>query len=181
MFTEVLHELELAKQNFEFAVRMLSYCEQGFIRPDDFDTPHVTQLPNGSLRFPSGNYSDQDSICRAASVSVVVAFGAAVLVLDQAFELFGTKPDGRSTDNIIRLRTLVYMIRCAYAHRTADPRWEVHPKNRQTLIVALPSQTISLDLATLNQAAFDIDCIGGYIGWFEMHALAREHFRKRYE
>ncbi|MEY9590994.1 hypothetical protein ABIA06_003285 [Bradyrhizobium yuanmingense] len=181
MLTEILQELAIANRNFEFAIRLLSYCELGNIKPSDFDTDHLTQLPNGSLHFPSGRFADQDSIEGAANVNVLVAFGASVLALDQAFESFGPKPDIESNDNIVRLRTLVYMMRCAYAHRIADPRWEVRAKYRRTLVVMLKSFEIKLDLAPLDQAAFDIDAIGGYLGWYEIHDLARAHFHKRFE
>jgi hypothetical protein len=180
MLTEALHDLRIAFSQFEFAVRLLSYCELGHIKPPDFDTDHLTQLSNGSLHFPGGNYSDQESICQAASINVVMAFSASVLALDQAFDAFGIFPNPDATDNIGRVRTLVYMIRCAYAHRIADPRWEVRGKFRRKLVVALPSQTISLDLEALDRADFDIDSIGGYVGWYEIQRLARERFHEHF-
>jgi hypothetical protein len=180
MLTETLKEVNIAFSQLEFAIRLLSYCDLGRIKPSDFDTPHLTQLPNGSLHFPSGRFSDEDSIGRAASINVVTAFGASVLVLDQAFEAFGIRADADSADNIIRLRTLVYMVRCAYAHRIADPRWEVRGKYRRPLVVALLGGTISLDLETLDGAGFDIDSIGGYVGWYEIHRLAKERFAEHF-
>jgi hypothetical protein len=181
MLTETLHEVNIAFQQLEFAVRLLSYCELSLIRPSDFDTDHLTQLPNGNLHFPSGHFSDERSICHAASVNVIMSFGTSVLVLDQAFQAFGIRPDPDASDNITRLRTLVYMVRCAYAHRVADPRWEVHGKYRRTLSVELFSQVISLDLAALNGSCFSIDSIGGYVGWYEMHQLAKERFYKHFK
>lgn len=181
MLTEMLHELSIAFRQLEFAVRLLSYCEVGHMKPSDFDTDHLTQLPNVNLHFPSGDFSSEDSICHAASINVIMAFGTSVLVLDQAFQAFGIRPDPEATDNISRLRTLVYMVRCAYAHRIADPRWEVRGKFRRTLVVELPSVTISLDLEALDGAGFDIDSIGGYVGWYEMHRLAKERFAEHFK
>lgn len=181
MLTEVLQELNIAFSQLEFAVRLLSYCEQGHVKPSDFDTDHLTQLPNGNLHFPSGNYSDEESICRAASVNVIMAFGTSVLALDQAFDAFGIRPDAEAGDNITRLRTVVYMARCAYAHRIADPRWEVRGKYRRTLVVELLGQQLSLDLAALDGAGFDIDTIGGYVGWYEIHRLAKERFHEHFK
>jgi len=161
MLTETLHELSIAFHQLEFAVRLLSYCELDLIKPSDFDTDHLTQLPNGNLHFPSGNFSNERAICDAASINVVMAFGTTVLVLDQAFQAFGIRPDPEASDNMTRLRTLVYLIRCAYAHRIADPRWEARGKYRQTLSVELLGQTLSLDLVALDGAGFDIESIGG--------------------
>jgi hypothetical protein len=181
MLTETLNELSIAFQQLEFAVRLLSYCELGFIKPSDFDTDHLTQLPNGNLHFASGQFSDESAINHAASVNVIMAFGTSVLVLDQAFEAFGIIPDPQGSDNVTRLRTLVYMVRCAFAHRIADPRWEVRGKYRQTLSFELFGETVSLDLAALNGAGFDIDMIGGYVGWYEIHRLARERFHEHFK
>jgi hypothetical protein len=181
MLTETLQELDIAFRQLEFAVRLLSYSELGHVKPSDFDTDHLTRLPNGSLHFPSGNFSEQGSICRAASINFMMAFGTSVLVLDQAFQAFGIEPDPEATDNIGRLRTLVYMVRCAHAHRIADPRWEVRGKYRRTLLVALDRTTISLDLEVLDGSGFDIDSIGGYVGWYEMHRLAKERFAEHFK
>jgi len=180
MLTEILNELNIAFAQLEFAVRLLSYCELGHVNPSDFDTDHLTQLPNGNLHFPSGNYADNDAICRAASINVIMTFGTSALALDQTFENFGILPDPNASDNIIRLRTLVYMVRCAFAHRIADPRWEARGKYQRNLSVDIPSGTISLDLASLNGAAFDIESIGGYIGWYEMHQLAKDRFHQHF-
>jgi hypothetical protein len=180
MLTEALQELDIAFRQLEFAVRLLSYCELGHVKPSDFDTDHLTQLPNGNLHFPSGNYSDKESICRAASVNVIMAFSTSVLALDQAFDAFGIRPDAEAADNITRLRTLVYMVRCAYAHRIADPRWEVRGKFRRTLVVTLSGQTLSLDLEALDGAGFDIDFIGGYVGWYQIYRIAKERFAEHF-
>jgi hypothetical protein len=181
MLTETLQEVAIAFRQLEFAIRLLSYCELGGIQPSDFDAPHLTQLPNGSLHFPSGSFADETAILSAANINVITALGACFLVLDQAFEAFGINPDPDAADNIVRLRTLIYMVRCSFAHRIGDPRWEVRGKYRRQLVVMLPSKFISLDLQTLNGAAFDIDVIGGYVGLYEMRGLARERFAKHFQ
>jgi hypothetical protein len=141
----------------------------------------LTQLPNGSLHFPGGNYADKEAICHAASINIIMAFGTSVLALDQAFDAFGIKPNAEATDNFIRLRTLVYIVRCAYAHRISDPRWEVRGKYRRALVVELSSQTISLDLEALDGTGFDIDSIGGYVGWYDIHKMAGERFHQHFK
>jgi hypothetical protein len=153
----------------------------GHVKPSNFDTDHLTQLPNGSLHFPSENFSDDESIWRAASINVVMAFGASVLALDQAFEAFGITCDPEAVDNVTRLRTLVYMVRCAHAHRIADPRWEVRGKYLRTLVVDLGGDVISLDLRALNGAGFDVELIGGYVGWYRIRDLAKLRFAEHFQ
>lgn len=63
--------------------------------------------------------------------------------LDQAFELAGLEKNPLSDNNLVRLRTLVYMVRCAYAHGIADPKWKVRGNYRQSMSVDLPNGPIN--------------------------------------
>jgi hypothetical protein len=170
---EALEDVEIAFRQLEFAIKLLSYCELGNIKPEDFDTDHLVMLEGGSLRFPTGNFSAPDDLNRAASVSVLLAFSASVLVLDKAFEVAGIKANPEASDIIGRLRTLVYMLRCAQAHGLADPRWEVRGKYKRTLAVDLEGTSLTLDLATLDGEPFVIDQIGGYGNWYCIRNVAR--------
>lgn len=170
--SEALQDVEIAFRQFEFAIRLLSYCELGHVKPADFDTDHLVMLEGGSLHFPTRNFSTLDAINRAASVSVLLAFSGSVLVLDKAFEVVGVKADPEASDNIVRLRTLVYMLRCAQAHGPADPRWEARGRYARTLSVDLDAVAVSLDLAALNAQPFVIDQIGGYGNWYRILHIA---------
>jgi hypothetical protein len=170
--SETLEDVEIGFRQLEFAIRLLSYCELGHVKPSDFDTDHLVMLEGGSLHFPSGHFSTADEMNRAASIAVLLAFSASVLVLDKAFEVAGMKPDPEASDNIVRLRTLVYMLRCTQAHGPADPRWEVRGKYIRTLTVDLDGIAVSLDLAALNGQPFIIDQIGGYQNWYRIRNMA---------
>jgi len=169
---EAIEDAEIGFRQLEFAIRLLSYCELGHVRPTDFDTDHLVKLEGGNLHFPSGNFGTADDINRAASITVLQAFSVNVLVLDKAFEVAGIKPNPESPDNLIRLRTLVYMVRCAQAHGPADPRWEVRNKYLRTLSVDLDGVPVSLDLIALNGQPFAVDQIGGYENWYRIYCIA---------
>ena len=76
---EALEDIDITFRQLEFAIKLLSFCEMGNINPKDFDTDHVILLDGGNLRFPPGQFSDQESLNRAASISVLLAFGALCL------------------------------------------------------------------------------------------------------
>ena len=171
---EALEDIEIAFRQLEFAIKLLSFCELGHIDPSAFDTDHLVILEGGNLNFPSGHFSTADNIVKAASVSVLLAFSASALVLDKAFEITGPKPDPEAADNIGRLRTLIYMVRCAQAYGIADPRWEARGKYLRTLTVNLDGISISLDLRTLNGQAFHIETLGGYVNWYRIHSAAAQ-------
>ncbi len=166
---EALEDVEIGFRQLEFTIKLLSFCELGNVSPSAFDSDHLVQLRRGSLRFPSGHFSTADDLNRAASIAVVTAFSASALVLDQAFDAVGMKANPEATDNVGQLRVLVYMVRCAHAHRIADPHWEVRGKYARTLNVHVGDVTISLDLRPLHGQAFDIERdIGGYVNWYRI-------------
>jgi hypothetical protein len=154
---DALADVNIGFRQLEFAIKLLSFCELGNITPSDFDTDHVVILGNETLKFPRGKFNDADSIIKAAGTSVLIAFSASVLVLDDAFQAAGMNPDPEAVgNNDAQLRTLIYMVRNAQAHGIADPRWKVHGKYSRTLNVKLEGTSISLDLSTLNGQVFDI-------------------------
>jgi hypothetical protein len=140
------------------------------------DRNHLVQLSTGNLHFPSVNFQSKDALIRAASINVVIAFSATTLVLDQAFDTIGMKPDYRATGANGKLRLLVYMIRCAYAHGFTNPRWHVTNKKAGVVTVNFEGQRITLDLPRLHGQVFNIEQIGGYENWYRIHNAARRLF-----
>jgi hypothetical protein len=57
---EALEDVEIGFRQLEFAIKLLSYCELGNIRPADFDTDHLVMLEDGSLKFPRGKFNTGD-------------------------------------------------------------------------------------------------------------------------
>lgn len=165
---EALEDVRIAFLQVEYAIKMLTYVEEGNIAPTVFDTDHTILLPNGNLGFPIGHFSDPDNLIRAANVSVSLALGASALTLDKAFEVAGIQRDPLSEDDLIKMRTLVYMVRCAYAHGIAEPRWEVRGRNKQKMSVNVRSVEIELDLDALHGEVFGFDQIGGHHMWFQI-------------
>ena len=169
---DALADVDIAFRQLEFAIKLLSYCELGNMKPSDFDTDHVVLLQRETLNFPRGKFNDADSINKAAATSVLIAFSASVLVLDDAFEAAGMKADPGAMGNDGQLRALIYMARCAQAHGIADPRWEVRGKYCRTLSVNLGGTSISLDLRALHGENFVVDQLGGYANWYRIRDAA---------
>ena len=60
------------------------------------------------------------------------------------------------------------MVRCAYAHGVADPKWEVRGDYRQVLELELTNAPLRLDLRELHGRSFDFAQLGGHARWFEI-------------
>ena len=123
---EAIEDVEIGFRQLEFAIKLLSYIELGKINPVDLDTAHLVQLGIANLHLPSVNFQTTDALVRAAQINLIIAFSATTLVLDQAFDAIGMKPDWLATDDAGKLRLLVYMVRCAYAcsrrHQATDTK-----------------------------------------------------------
>lgn len=165
---DALVDVEISTLQLEFAIRILSCSERKLIDTTEFNTIHVVLSKHGSIKFPAGNFATAEDIVRAANVTVSAAFGISALTLDKAWEVAGFQPTPDSEDEIVRLRTLVYMIRCAYAHGMADPRWKVKSSYRRMLRVTLRRKQLQLDLSELDGRRFDFSTLGGHRKWFEI-------------
>lgn len=167
-----LDDVDIAFRQLEFTIKLLSFCELGNIKPSDFDTDHIVLLGNERLDFPRGKFNDPKSIEKAAGTSVLIAFSATALVLNEAFQAAGMEPDPDAGGNGGQLRTLIYMVRCAYAHGIGTPRWEARGKYCRALSVNLGSTTISVDLRTLHGQDFVVGQVGGYANWYRIRDAA---------
>jgi hypothetical protein len=172
-----LEDVEHAFWQVEFSTKLLSLCELGRISPSDFDTDHIVRLDEGTLHFPSGHFTNPENITIAASIAVSLAFGASALALNTVLDLAGIQSDPKSRASIERIRALVYMIRCAYAHGIADPRWEARGEYACMLVVEHEGLSLRVDLGALHGQRFDFAQIGGHLNWYRIkhtviHAIA---------
>lgn len=165
-FSDALEDIRVAFKQLEFAIKLLSYCELGKLLPSDFDTDHLVELEEGNLHFPPGYFSEPDNIYRAALIGVPLALGATAIVLDQALNLEKSQSQQGEIDEVSELRTLVFMVRCAYAHGIAEPRWEVRKKHRRIISQNINGRTISVDLSEMHCQPFEVSAIGGYEVWY---------------
>jgi hypothetical protein len=123
---------------------------------------------DGNLHFPTGYFSNHQNISRAAQVSVSLAFAASAFALDKGFEVADIERNPSAEGKINHLRIIVYMVRCAYAHGIADPKWEVYGKFRRQYSLELDGTSISIDFTRLHGEPFEFSHIGGHRNWFQV-------------
>ncbi len=167
LIEETIKDVKIAILQCEFAIKLLSYCERWKIDSQEFDSDHTVLLENGNLGFPIGHFIEPDNIVRSAGVSVSLAFAASALALDQAYEV-AAKSKPSYVANVIMLKTIVHMVRCAFAHGIADPKWKVNMKNRRAIRVELSTGPIEINFTELDGKNFDFDQLGGYLIWFQI-------------
>ena len=176
---QALEDEETAFLQVEFALRLLIYCGRGKIHLEEFQESHTHDfLKQTNLRLVSlGEFDDSDKIIKAADTSMILALAGSALALDQACEAAGITSCPESKCQKSELRTLVYMIRCAFAHSIIAPKWEVRGKYKRkiTVKVALFTPQTTIDLSKLDGQLFDFSQIGGYRVWYYIrHYLVSE-------
>ncbi len=165
---DALFDVEISFLQVEYAVRMLAYCESRQINIPRFIHRERVELITGDLIFPRVNFDTFDKLIPASKVSVSLAFGGTALALDKAWEVAGFPCNPNSEEEPIKLRMLVYMVRCAYAHGVTEPRWEVRNNYRRIIELNSLKEPLSLDLRKLNCQLFNFDELGGHKKWFEI-------------
>jgi hypothetical protein len=171
-----LADVERAFTNLEFAIKLMCYVELGHIDHGKFDTDVTILLETENVGFSANKFESLESLISVAQAQVGVAFGVTAIVLDAAFEVAGIKrhPESMAPNDL--LRTLVFMVRSAFAHNPAAPCWEVRGPylDLRALTVQLEGETITVQLSQLHGSAFDYAHIGGLANWCRVRRVAEK-------
>lgn len=166
---EALADVEHAFRHLEFAIKLMCYCEAGHLDLEKFDSDVTILLPNENISFPTGGFNSTEAVVPASQALVGMAFGTSAMVLEAAYEVAGLSRKPTSRQPADELRTLIYMVRCAFAHNPALPLWEARgPDFARTVSVVLEGSTISVDLVSLHGKPFEYDHIGGFANWMKV-------------
>lgn len=176
--TEALADVNYAFRHLEFAIRLMCYCELGHINLPKLDADVSILFEKENAGFPSGTFSSLDEVVPAAQALVGMAFGTSAMVMDAAFEVAGFRNNPHSRQARDELRTLVYMVRCAFAHNPAFPLWEARNKQYARMIsIPVGGIALSIDLASLNGQPFEYDHIGGFASWLRIRTASEALIR----
>jgi hypothetical protein len=167
-----LADVDHAFRQLEFAIRLMCYCELDHLDRSRFDSDISLLFEHENVGFPSGTFAAQEAIVMAAQRNVSICFGVSAMVLDAAFDVVGLRPQPQSHAPADELRTLVYMIRCAFAHNPAFPRWEVRKYYARRFSLYLDASALSVDLASLHGKLFEYQHIGGFGNWLRIRAAS---------
>ena len=175
---EALADISHAFRHLEFAIRLMCYCEQGHLDLANFDTDLTILLSHENVGFEAGTFATVEAVVPPAQALVSVAFGASAMVLDAAFDVAGRvrKPTSRLPED--ELRTLVFMVRCAFAHNPAFPLWAAKGKEFvRKLSLPFGSQSLTVDLGSLNGTPFEYEHIGGFANWLKIRTACEALLR----
>lgn len=171
--SDALVDVDRAFTHLEFAIKLMCYIEADHVDREKFDTDVTLLLERENVGFPANTFQSVDSLALAAQATVGISFGVTAIVLDAAFEAAGISrsPESNSPDDL--LRTLVFMIRSAFAHNPAMPCWEVRGSYVRVISLQLEGEIISVNLPTLHGTPFEYMHIGGLANWYRIRRAAQ--------
>jgi hypothetical protein len=168
---EALADVNYAFRHLEFSIRLMRYCKSGHLDLRNFEADACILFERDNIGFPAGTFSTIEAVVPAAKALVGMAFGTSAMVLDAAFEVAGLKNKPLSLKPEDELRTLVYMVRCAFAHNPALPLWKAQGEQyARMLSLSVDGAPLTIDLASLHGRPFDYDHIGGFASWLRIRA-----------
>lgn len=160
-----IEDVNLAFKQLEFAIKLMCYCENNDLDKSKFDGDITLKFRKENKVFSDNSFATYEEIIKHSQINVGICFGASAIALDAAFEAAGFSCKKRPLDNI---RSIVYMIRCAFAHNIADPKWEVKGDFLKQISLVLEEETILIDLNQLNGRSFRYDDVGDLPNWYRI-------------
>ena len=115
---EALADVEHAFRHLEFAIKLMCYCEGGRLDLEAFDADTTILLVTENVGFPTNHFSSIEAVIPASQALVGMAFGTSAMVLEAAFEVAGLSRNPSSRLPADELRTLVFMVRCAFCSQS---------------------------------------------------------------
>jgi hypothetical protein len=163
-----LADVDHAFRHLEFAIKLMCYAEADHIDRSKFDTDVTLLLERENVGFRANTFDTLESVVLAAQANVGVSFGVSAIVLDAALEVAGIarKPESNTPNDL--LRTIVFMIRSAFAHNPAMPVWVVRGPYLRSLELELEGEAVSVSLRQLHGEVFQYCHIGGLANWFRI-------------
>jgi len=161
-------KIEQAFLQLSFAIKLLTYFELNKVKKEEFDRDTTVILKRKNINLPNNTFQTYNDLVLAAENNFNITLGATAIIMDESLSSAGFKNSYKDMTTNAQLRTLVYMIRCAFAHNMIQPTWQVRPGYLVELRLALLQDTIVVNLNELNGKPFNMEQIGGHEVYWEI-------------
>jgi hypothetical protein len=152
----------------EFAIKVMRHFELGHVDKALLDRDTVIRLPEGELRYPESSFNTDRDLVLAAQNLYSSVLGLSAISLEAALSDAGIRNNPADTSPRGDLRTLVYQIRCTFAHDMMYPRWQVADRYLRELRFIVGGSKRTVDLRRLNGQLFELESVGGMLVYLEI-------------
>ena len=165
--------IDQAFLQLEFAIKLLTYVELGKLDKKEFDVDVTLLLKENNLTFRNDTFQKYDDLINAVQNNYNITLGFTAILLNSCFEEAGTNHDPK--DNLFKaeIRSLIYMIRCAFAHDMMSPKWEVRGKYNRILNIQFEDYKLEINLCKLDGQPFEVSQIGGIDNYYKVKDAAQ--------
>lgn len=161
-------KIEQAFLQLAFSIKLLTFFEQNKIDKVQFDNDTTIILKRKNIHLNDNTFNTYDDLVFAAENNFNITLGATAIIMDESLTSAGFPNNYTDRTEIGQLRTLIYMIRCAFAHNMIQPKWQVRKAYLHELKFKFLGETIVIDLNALNGKPFTMEQIGGHDIYMEI-------------
>ncbi len=172
MIWSSIDRIDQALLSLEFAIRVMNYVALGKINKEDLDRDTLICLPGGNLSFGQSTFRSYDDLVHASENLYSQALAASAVAMEVALQGADIRNDPNDRSDRGQLRSLVYMIRSAFAHDLQAPKWEVRGAYAQQMRVRFGRHDLQVDLGSLHGQPLTLEHFGGpLVFWDLMHEV----------
>lgn len=161
-------KIEQAFLQLSFAIKLLTYFELNYVIKEQFDSETTIQLKRKNINLPSNTFQTYNDLLFAAENNFNITVGATAIIMDESLSSAGIIHSSNDLTTNGQLRSLIYMIRCAFAHNMIQPIWQVKPDYRREFRLTLLKNIIVIKLNELHGKPFKMEQIGGHDVYWEI-------------
>ena len=167
-----IDRIDQALLALEFAIKVMNYVALGKINKEDFDCNTLIRLPGGNLSFGQSTFHTYDDLVHASENLYSQALAASAVAMEAALQGAGIRNDPNDRSDRGQVRSLVYMIRSAFAHDLQVPTWNVSGPYAQQMRVRFGRHDLQVDLSALDGQPLVLENFGGpLVFWDLMHEV----------
>lgn len=163
-----INRIDQALLALEFSIKVMNYVGLGKINKDEFDCDTLIRLPSGNLRLGQSTFHTYDDLVLASENLYSQALAASAVAMEVALQGAGIRNDPNDRSGRGQVRSLVYMIRSAFAHDLQVPTWEVRGAYAQQMRVRFGRHDLQVDLSTLHGQPLVLEHFGGPLVFWDL-------------
>jgi hypothetical protein len=167
-----IDRIDQAILSLEFAIKVMNYVALGKINKEDLDSDMLIRLPGGNLGLGQSTFHTYDDLIHASENLYSQALAASAVAMEVALQGAGIPNNPNDRSDRGQVRSLIYMIRSAFAHDLQVPTWNVRGPYAQQMRVRFGLHVFHVDMRALDGQSLSLEHFGGpLVFWDLMHEV----------
>ena len=167
-----IDRIDQALLALEFAIKVMNYVALGKINKEDLDCNTLIRLPGGNLSFGKSTFHTYDDLVHVSENLYSQALAASAVAMEAALQGAGIRNDPNDRSDRGHVRSLIYMVRSAFAHDPQVPAWSVRGPYAQQIRLRFGRHDLKVDMGALDGQPLALEHFGGpLVFWDLMHEV----------